>query len=148
MQLDPEQADGIAVIQAAVRRVAWVAGGGDGEPAWIGRVQKSRLAGKDGGPGIAAGVDRAGQDEGQLRIELAMLIDHMIADHAAVRRHLLGNAGAALNRNFADVPGRALDLVRSIRHDPFPSATYAASPTGGWCASSTRLKVTISAVMG
>ena len=70
-------------------------------------MSKTRRAGQQRGPGITGRIDSAGDEERQLREEYAVLIGHVVADDLLPGdRHAFGDAQAALQRDFASVPGR------------------------------------------
>ena len=71
------------------------------------RLHKARATTAERCPSISHRIDRAQDDEREQRIELAMLIDQMIADCSlSDLSHPIGNTGAALHRYFARMPGR------------------------------------------
>ncbi|MNU03504.1 hypothetical protein D3C72_2475550 [compost metagenome] len=70
-------------------------------------MQETRHAGADGCPGRPLRIDGADDDEAQKAIELAVLVEQEGTQHpAADRIHLRGNAGGALQFQFALMPGR------------------------------------------
>ncbi len=73
----------------------------------IGRMREPRGRRERAGPGLQAGIEAADHEERQLREEFAVLIGHVVADHARARGlHAFAPAGLGLQRALAGVEGR------------------------------------------
>jgi hypothetical protein len=107
-QIDPQQPQAIAILHAGIGRIARIARDADAQSMGTGRPHEPRATTTERCPGIARRIDRAQDDEREQRIELAMLIDQMIADcsHSDLS-HPIGNTDAVLHRYFTRMPGRA-----------------------------------------
>jgi hypothetical protein len=120
MRFYAQQPDGHAGREARSQRVVRQRLGADYQPLRIGRRDEARRARQNRGPRLALGVQGARKQERQLHEELAMLVGHVIANHA---RPGFGQprarAGAFLPRELAFMEG-------GRRSD----GGHAASPTG------------------
>lgn len=106
-EVDAEHADHGAVFQPGIGRVGGFPRNSEVEPARVGRRQEARPTGAQRGPYPAVGRHRAQHDEWQLRIELAMLVGHVVANIAATDIVHFGEyARARLQGEFSGVPGR------------------------------------------
>ncbi|MNL70508.1 hypothetical protein D3C87_1955220 [compost metagenome] len=69
-------------------------------------MQKARIGRPYCRPHISFAIHRAEHDERQLRIEGAVLVDQMIAQHPSAELfHTLANTGLILQQPFARMPG-------------------------------------------
>lgn len=69
-------------------------------------MSKAWRASEQRGPNITRHVNRAGDQERELRIKFAMLIGHMVSDYLLPgNRHAFSHANGTLQRDFAGVPG-------------------------------------------
>jgi hypothetical protein len=81
----------------------------------IGRRNEARRPREHRGPGLARCIHRARYQEGQLREELAVLLGHVVSDHArADLRHPLAHASALLRGALAGVEGLGRVLRRAV----------------------------------
>lgn len=107
MQFDAEHADRCAIAHAGIGGIVLVARMPDGESRRVRRLQKTGTAREERGPGVAVSIDRARDDERQLREELPMLLRHEAAHHAPpLFLHALVDARGFLQRDFAAMPRR------------------------------------------
>ena len=108
-QLDAQQAEARAGAQVGRQDIARQRTAVDAQGLRVGRMQEAGLAGQHRSPRLAAGIDAADQDEGQLGKKLTVLLRHVIANAAPAGDGRLGEgAGALLDRQFAGVKRRRL----------------------------------------
>ena len=86
-----------------VRDGGVIARGFDAEPMRVGCIEEAWPATEDGRPRIASAVDRTRDDEGQLRVELAVLVDQVIAQQQ-------GHRALALEQLAQCAPGSRITI--------------------------------------
>ena len=113
LKLDAEQAQRLARPQSRRQGIIGVRHGRHAQHSGVGRPGEARLAFQRAGPGVARRIHRAGQQQRQLRVEVAVLIGHVVAQHlGADLRHARGHAHVLLQQALAGVPGRSRHLDR------------------------------------
>mgnify|MGYP001760049561 CR=1 FL=1 len=109
MHLDTEQAHRGAIEHSLGGRIQRIGQCANIECRGRGRAHEAWLAFEKGCPGIAFEVHAAQYDEGQLGVEVAMLVGHEIPDDTlADTFHPLGDADFFLDEFLAFMPDRQL----------------------------------------
>ncbi len=124
VQLDAEETDRLALVQARTGRVARIGPRRDREPRRARRSDEARRTGDQRRPGVTLTVDAAGDEERELREEGAVLVGHEVPhDAPADLGHARGDADLFLDGRLARVPWRGLRGLRHRRtlvHDASP----------------------------
>lgn len=106
MQLDAQQAERGPLHELPRQRIAGRRQRIDAQVRGIGRMREAGGRREHAGPGLQIGVEAADHEERQLGEEFAVLVGHVVADHARAHGlHALAPARLYLQRALAGVEG-------------------------------------------